>query len=116
MRENAYSPQQDKKTLWSFTVACHCVRVFPSHDRGGDVEVVLLGITEPMVKYHPWCVSHLTLTLESGQGTVLGGQFDWGGLLQKCNGGVQRYPQRGWQSRKERKGIVTGKQIGRAHV
>ena len=62
-------------------------------------------IAEPSLKYHPCYISHLTLTRESGQGTVLGGQFDWGGLLQKGNGGVQRYPQRGWQSRIERKGI-----------
>ena len=41
----------------------------------------------------------------SGLGTVLGGQFDWGGLLLKSNGGVQRYPQSGWQSLVERKGI-----------
>jgi hypothetical protein len=41
----------------------------------------------------------------SGVGTVLGGQFDWGGLLLKGNGGVQRYPQFGWQSHVERKGI-----------
>jgi hypothetical protein len=67
--------------------------------------VELLGFMEPTLKYHPCYVSHLTLTLETGQGTVLGGQFDWGGLLQKSNGGVQRYPQRGWQSRKERNGI-----------
>ena len=40
----------------------------------------------------------------SGVGTVLGGQFDWGGLLLKSNGGVQRYPQPGWQSGIERKG------------
>ena len=38
-------------------------------------------------------------------GTVLGGQFDWGGLLLKSNGGAQWYPQRGWQSRVERKRI-----------
>ena len=61
-------------------------------------------IAEPSLKYHPCYVSHLTLTHESGQGTVLGGQFDWGGLLQKGNGGVQRYPQPGWQSGVERKG------------
>jgi hypothetical protein len=62
-------------------------------------------VKEPSLKYHPWCVSHLTTTLESGRRTVLGGQFDWGGLLPKSNGGVQRYPQRGWQSRIEHKGI-----------
>ena len=65
---------------------------------------MLPGIAEPTLKYHPWYVSRLTVTRESGHGTVLGGQFDWGGLLLKRNGGVQRYPQRGWQSRKERKG------------
>ena len=41
----------------------------------------------------------------SGSGTVSGGQFDWGGRLLKCNGGVQRFPQNGWKSFKERKGI-----------
>ena len=35
--------------------------------------------------------------------TVLSGQFDWGGLLLKSNGGAQRYPQPGWQSGNERK-------------
>ena len=29
-----------------------------------------------------------------------GGQFDWGGRLQKGNGGAQRFPQRGQKSRK----------------
>ncbi len=66
---------------------------------------MLLGIREPTLKYHPCYVSCLTVTRESGHGTMLGGQFDWGGLLPKCNGEVQRYPQRGWQSRVERKGI-----------
>ena len=33
------------------------------------------------------------------------GQFDWGGILLKSNGGVQSLPHRGWQSRGERKGI-----------
>ena len=41
---------------------------------------------------------------ESGQRTVSVGQFDWGGLLLKSNGGAQRYPQPGWQSGVERKG------------
>ena len=31
----------------------------------------------------------------AGQGTVSGGQFDWGGRLPKCNGGAQRFPQSG---------------------
>ena len=41
----------------------------------------------------------------SGPGTVSGGQFDWGGRLPKRNGGAQRFPQRGWKSRTECKGI-----------
>ena len=65
----------------------------------------LSGGAEPTLKYHPCYVSHLTATRESGRRTVLGGQFDWGGLLPKGNGGAQRYTQRGWQSRIERKGI-----------
>ena len=31
---------------------------------------------------------------ESGGGTLLGGQFDWGGRLQKSNGGAQRLAMR----------------------
>ena len=63
------------------------------------------AIEEPPLKYHPCAVCYLTPSRESGRGTVLGGQFDWGGLLQKRNGGVQRSAQRGWQSRFECKGI-----------
>ena len=40
----------------------------------------------------------------SGNGTMSGGQFDWGGRLRKSNGGAQRFPQRGWKSRAECKG------------
>ena len=40
-----------------------------------------------------------------GPGTVSGGQFDWGGRLPKSNGGAQRFPQNGWKSFAERKGI-----------
>ena len=29
-------------------------------------------------------------------GTLLGGQFDWGGRLQKRNGGFQRCPRADW--------------------
>lgn len=36
---------------------------------------------------------------------MLGGQFDWGGRLQKSNGGVQRFPQAGWKSAGECKRI-----------
>ncbi len=57
------------------------------------------------MKYHPFVVDYLTPTRESGRGTVLGGQFDWGGLLLKGNGGAQWLAQHGWQSCIERKGI-----------
>ena len=70
----------------------------------GDVEAVALASAESSVKYHPYPARILTDTREAGIGTVLGGQFGWGGLLPKSNGGVQRHPQRGWQSRVERKG------------
>ena len=57
------------------------------------------------MKYRSCVVEILTETRLSGLGTVIGGQFDWGGLLLKGNGGAQRFPQRGWQSRVECKGI-----------
>ena len=41
----------------------------------------------------------------SGWRTVSGGQFDWGGRLPKSNGGAQWFPQNGWKSFEERKGI-----------
>ena len=41
----------------------------------------------------------------SGWRTVSAGQFDWGGRLPKSNGGAQRFPQNGWTSFIERKGI-----------
>ena len=37
-------------------------------------------------------------------GTVSGGQFDWGGRLPKSNGGAQRYPQAGGKPVAECKG------------
>ena len=42
---------------------------------------------------------------ESSAGTMSGRQFDWGGRLQKGNGGVQRLAQRGRKSRNEYKRI-----------
>ena len=34
----------------------------------------------------------------SALGTVLGGEFNWGGCLLKCNGGAQRWANSGWKS------------------
>lgn len=50
---------------------------------------------EPTLKYQPDLIAVLTYTHESGWGTVHGRQFDWGGLLPKCNGGVRRYARYG---------------------
>ena len=46
---------------------------------------------EPSLKYHPDLFEVLTYIVESRWGTMYGGQFDWGGLLPKGNGGVRRY-------------------------
>ena len=62
------------------------------------------ALVEPTVGYHSFCTEVLTMAPESGFRTVSGGQFDWGGRLLKSNGGAQRFPQRGWKSRAERKG------------
>ena len=63
-----------------------------------------LVLMEPTLKYHPGIIWILTCFRESETRTMSVGQFDWGGLLPKSNGGVQRYPQPGWQSGVERKG------------
>ena len=52
--------------------------------------------------YHP-CITEV-LTRRKDAGTVPGRQFDWGGRLLKDNGGVQRFPQHGWESCEECKG------------
>ena len=54
--------------------------------------------------YYPCCIEILTLGIEDRE-TVSGGQFDWGGRLLKSNGGAQRFPQNGWKSFAECKGI-----------
>ena len=59
---------------------------------------------EPPLGYHPDSTETLTGGHESGHGTLLGGQFDWGGRLLKCNGGAQRFPQNGRKSFEECKG------------
>ena len=61
--------------------------------RGVDVGIPLL------------CDRGSNLVSRTGTGRVSGGQFDWGGRLPKCNGGAQRFPQDGWKSSIECKGI-----------
>ena len=57
------------------------------------------------MKHHPLRRRRLTPTRISGGRTMAAGQFDWGGFLQKSNGGARRFPQHGWQSCIERMGI-----------
>ena len=63
------------------------------------------GCVESSLGYHPWFAGFLTCGPETGRGTLLGGQFDWGGRLLKSNGGAQRFSQNGWKPFVERKGI-----------
>ena len=60
----------------------------------GDYERDPLGFPESSLRYHPSLCVHLT----PYWGTVLGGEFNWGGCLLKNNGGAQRYASPGWKS------------------
>ena len=60
---------------------------------------------ESTLGYHSSIAAVLTDAHETGVGTLSGGQFDWGGRLLKSNGGAQRFPQNGWKSFIECKGI-----------
>ena len=60
---------------------------------------------ESLVGYHSWIAGFLTCGRESGRGTLLGGQFDWGGRLLKSSGGAQRLAQHGWKPCSECKRI-----------
>ena len=60
---------------------------------------------ESMLGYHTCSIGFLTCGHESGRGTLLGGQFDWGGRLLKCSGGAQSLAQHGWKSCNECKRI-----------
>ena len=71
----------------------------------GDLEAWASACVESPVGYHSWIAGFLTCGRESGRGTLLGGQFDWGGRLQKSNGGAQRLAQHGRKSCNECKRI-----------
>ena len=71
----------------------------------GDCEVRVSALTESPLGYHSSIAAILTEARGSGLGTLSGGQFDWGGRLLKSNGGAQRFPQNGWKSFAECKGI-----------
>ena len=70
----------------------------------GHWETIALAVVEWPLGYHPCDIGILTCGSESRRGTLLGGQFDWGGRLLKSNGGAQRLAQIGWKSIVECKG------------
>jgi hypothetical protein len=71
----------------------------------GDYDYEILVSYESLLRYHSLIIDYLTISHEAGDWTVSGGEFDWGGRLPKCNGGVQRFPQAEWKSVIECKGI-----------
>ncbi len=70
----------------------------------GHYETRTSVLVEWPLGYHPSYIERLT-SVSGLQRTVSGGQFDWGGRLLKSNGGARRFPQNGWKSFEERKGI-----------
>ena len=70
----------------------------------GDWETRASALVESSLGYHPDSTGVLTGRHESGDWTLLGGQFAWGGRLLKSNGGAQRFAQNGWKSFAECKG------------
>ena len=68
--------------------------------RSEDVSPCGANVGIPPLRY--WVSNFWPL---SGQGTMSGGEFDWGGRLRKCIGGAQRFPQNGWKPFAECKGI-----------
>ncbi len=64
----------------------------------GDIEAMAPAVVESPLGYHSCDMKVLTKGRETGSGTMSGGQFDWGGRLQKGNGGVQRLLQHGRKS------------------
>ena len=61
----------------------------------GDWEARASAFVESTLGYHTCDIGILTCSSESSWGTLLGGQFDWGGRLLKRSGGVQRLAQLG---------------------
>ena len=71
----------------------------------GDWEAQASACVESTLGYHSWSAGILTCGFEASRGTLLGGQFDWGGRLLKSNGGAQRFVQHGRKSCTECKRI-----------
>ena len=58
--------------------------------------MALQGAAESSMRHHPLNLENLTSCPESGGRTMAAGQFYWGGILPKCNGGARSLAQRGW--------------------
>ena len=71
----------------------------------GDYEARTLVLVESTLGYHPLPIEYLTSVSGLQRTVLLGGQFDWGGRLLKCNGGAQRLAQHGWKPCNECKRI-----------
>ena len=56
------------------------------------------------MRHHPIELGNLTTSLEAGGGTMAAGQFYWGGILLKSNGGARSLAQHSWQLCVECKG------------
>ena len=64
---------------------------------------------ESLLGYYPLCIGVLTGCHGTGDGTVSGGQFDWGGRLPKSNGGDGNQAQSA-----KAKGCLTARPTSRA--
>ena len=83
----------------------------------GDEEARASALVESALGYHSEDTGALTECRRTGTGTLSVGQFDWGGRLQKSNGGAQRLPLRSWKLRKQSvkaEGSLTGRLTSRA--
>ena len=69
--------------------------------RLGSKDVSTYGVAVGIPPLQYWVSNMCPL---SGQWTMSGGEFDWGGRLRKGIGGAQRFPQNGWKPFAECKG------------
>ena len=72
---------------------------------GGELEGESQGALESTVGYHSWIAGVLTCYRDPVEGTVSGGQFDWGGRLPKSNGAPEGFLSADGNRAKECKGI-----------
>ena len=68
------------------------------------IETEALALVEPKCEIPPFLFLMSNRGPETGSETVYGRQFDWGGRLQKSNGGARRFPQAEWKPAVECKG------------